>query len=183
MYLMKRTKSALYHGKPCPFCKRPMDHDDRHLQPTRDHYPVPYSKGGRRVVICCYVCNNQKSDMTAAEWHAYMDATPAWWLLNKRERKQRRAASKEVARTEKWGPRYVETEVELYRGRMSRNRIVAPPLEQTRQFLKQASLRALRKDEPIPITYAADPKAQAAFEAVYKNRKYLLRVAAEENGE
>lgn len=75
--------------------------------------------------------------MTAAEWAAYMAATPRWWLLTKRERKQRRAVKKEVVRTEKWGPRVVETDAVIIQGRPSRNRIVAPPpLEQTRQFLR-----------------------------------------------
>lgn len=116
--------------------------------------------------------------MTAAEWTAYMVATPAWWLLTKRERRQRRAIKKEAVRTEKWGPR--ETDAALYKGRPSRSQIAAPQLEQTRLFLRQASLRALRKDEPFPISNA-DPVAQAAFEGAYRNRKYMLRVAAEEN--
>ena len=36
-------------------------------------------------------------------------------------------------------------------------------------------LRPLRADEPIPIEYD-DPIKQAAFEALYKDRRWLLRV-------
>lgn len=115
MYLMRRSRSFLHHGRPCPYCKRPMDQDDRHLQPTRDHHPVPRSKGGRRTIICCMVCNNRKGDMTAAEWQAYMNATPEWWKLTKRDRKRIRAEK----RTERWGAR--ESDADLYRGRPSRH--------------------------------------------------------------
>lgn len=168
------SRRQLHHGKSCPYCNRAMDRNDYHLMPTLDHHPVPRSKGGRVTIVCCLLCNNRKGDMTAVEWESYMASNPSWWLVTRRERKQKRAA----ARTEKWGPRVAETDAALIQGRPSRSRIAAPPLEQTRKFLRQASLRALRKDEPIPVNYT-DPKAQAAFEGAYKDRKWLLRVPDE----
>ena len=93
------------HGHPCPFCKRPMDKDDFHLKPTRDHHPIPRSRGGVRTVVCCMLCNNRKGDMSAQEWETYMIENPQWWLVTRRERKEKRAAKREEARTEKWGPR------------------------------------------------------------------------------
>lgn len=51
-----------------------------------------------------------------------------------------------------------------------------PPWQETCRFLREAHLRTLKKSEPIPVAYE-DPKAQAAYEAVYANRKYLLRVS------
>jgi hypothetical protein len=50
------------------------------LAPTRDHHPVPRSRGGTRVLICCITCNNIKGDMGAAEWLGYRAAHPEWWL-------------------------------------------------------------------------------------------------------
>lgn len=102
---MELRRTHLQHGKPCPYCKRPMDVEDYHLQPTRDHHPVPRSRGGSRIIICCMLCNNRKGDMTPDEWSAYMAELPEWWLLTRRERREKRAAKREEARTEKWGPR------------------------------------------------------------------------------
>lgn len=94
-----------HNGKPCPYCKRSMDADDFHLKPTRDHHPIPRSRGGTKTIICCLLCNNRKGSMTEAEWNAYVVENPGWWLITKRERKQRRAANREATRTQKWGPR------------------------------------------------------------------------------
>lgn len=102
----------LAHGRPCPYCARAMDRHDfdesgfpGDLQPTRDHHPVPKSKGGTRIIIVCMRCNSIKGDMTAVEWAAYMLANPGWWLMTKVDRRTRRAAAREAARTERWGPR------------------------------------------------------------------------------
>src|ERR1700744_3478112 len=53
-----------------------------------------------------------------------------------------------------------------------------PPYWQTMRFLKNAQYakwRPLRADEPFPIEYD-DPVMQAAWESIYKDRKWLLRV-------
>lgn len=102
MFQVSRTRAALYAGKPCPYCKRPMDASERDLSPTRDHHPVPRSKGGRRTITCCAKCNGLKGDMSADEWALYMAANPGWWTLTRRERQARK---REAERTEKWGPR------------------------------------------------------------------------------
>lgn len=83
---MSRRK---FHGKPCPYCKRQMDLNSYHLQPTNDHI-VPKSLGGRKTVICCLKCNNLKGDMLPEAWAAYMAANPDWWKYSRNERKARR---------------------------------------------------------------------------------------------
>lgn len=88
MFLMHRSRSILFHGKPCPFCRRAMDHDDMALQPTRDHHPVPQSRGGRRTIICCKSCNNFKGDMSADQWYAFMIAYPGWWAMARSVRRR-----------------------------------------------------------------------------------------------
>lgn len=95
----------MFHGKPCPFCKRAMDFGDFWLIPTSDHYPVPKSKGGLKTIMCCWLCNNIKGNMTAAEWHDYMREVPEWWLLSRGDRRAKRQEKRENERTEKWGPR------------------------------------------------------------------------------
>jgi hypothetical protein len=53
-----------------------------------------------------------------------------------------------------------------------------PPYWQTMRFLKNAQYakwRPLGKDEPFPIEFD-DPAAQAAWESIYKDRKWILRV-------
>lgn len=42
-----------------------------------------------------------------------------------------------------------------------------------------AAFRPLRKDEPFPIEYD-DPAKQAAWESIYKDRRWLLRVPADD---
>jgi len=79
----------LHHGKPCPYCKRPMDRRSFHLQPTRDHV-IPRCRGGRKLIICCLKCNGIKGDMLPDVWAAYMAANPGWWKLSKAELRRRR---------------------------------------------------------------------------------------------
>jgi 5-methylcytosine-specific restriction endonuclease McrA len=106
MRVVNKTIAERFHGHPCPYCKRAMDQADFHLRATRDHHPIPRSKGGARTIIACSLCNNRKGDMTAPEWEAYMAAHPEWWKLTNRERRTKRAQEKrEAERTEKWGPR------------------------------------------------------------------------------
>lgn len=63
-----------------------MDKDDPALFPTRDHYPVPKSRGGTRTLIACYSCNHIKGDMLAEDWQRYMAEHPEWWTINRAER-------------------------------------------------------------------------------------------------
>lgn len=105
LQVVKKTLADRFHGKPCPYCKRDMDRADFDLTPTRDHYPIPKSKGGARTVIACQRCNNVKGDMLAPEWEAYMLANPDWFIVTDRDRRARRAANREAERTAKWGPR------------------------------------------------------------------------------
>jgi hypothetical protein len=59
-----------------------------------------------------------------------------------------------------------------------RNRIPRPRMSwlETRDLLRNSGERAaMVKPTRVPIEYD-DPKAQAAFEAVYRNRLHLLRV-------
>jgi len=81
-----------HDGKPCPYCERPMSVDHVDICPTRDHHPVPRSKGGTRTLVCCRVCNMVKADRTAAEWEEFMADNPGWWLDG--ARKQRRAEAR-----------------------------------------------------------------------------------------
>ena len=78
-----------FHGKPCPYCRRQMNLNDFHLQPTADHI-VPQSMGGRKTIICCLKCNNLKADMLPEVWAAFMAANPGWWKHSREERKARR---------------------------------------------------------------------------------------------
>jgi hypothetical protein len=54
-----------------------------HFMPTRDHYPIPKSKGGQRTIICCYTCNHLKGDMDATEWEAYMIENKGGWFAER----------------------------------------------------------------------------------------------------
>ncbi|MHB8272701.1 HNH endonuclease [Bradyrhizobium sp.] len=92
------------HGKPCPYCQRQMDLRSFHLEPTRDHV-IPQSKGGRKTIICCRLCNSIKADMLPSQWEAYMAANPGWWLLTRAERRARARAPREAVREAKYGPR------------------------------------------------------------------------------
>lgn len=68
-----------YDGHACHWCKRPMDIETSALAPTRDHFPIPRSRGGARTVIACRTCNEIKADMGAAEWTGFMAVNPNWW--------------------------------------------------------------------------------------------------------
>jgi hypothetical protein len=81
-----------HHGKPCRYCRRPMDRNSARLQATRDHYN-PRSRGGGEVMISCLTCNGIKGNMPPEAWEAFMEAHPRWWTLTKGDlRAIRRAA-------------------------------------------------------------------------------------------
>jgi hypothetical protein len=68
-------------GEPCAYCKRVMQAwTDTH--PTKDHV-VPRSKGGTDTVLCCYQCNQMKSDGSPEEWEAFMRTNPSWWMTGR----------------------------------------------------------------------------------------------------
>lgn len=70
------------HGLPCTYCQREMiAWTDMH--PTRDHV-VPVSRGGTETVLCCYQCNQIKSDSMPDEWAKFMRDNPAWWTTGRR---------------------------------------------------------------------------------------------------
>lgn len=83
------------HGKKCPYCQRTMDRHDELLRPTRDHHPIPRSRGGTETILACYKCNHTKGDMSAEEWDAFMLANPNWFvvtgIIGRRERASRPA--------------------------------------------------------------------------------------------
>lgn len=74
----------LFDGKPCPYCCRSMAINDLCLAPTRDHHPVPKSKGGRRTIVVCHQCNNIKGDRSAVEWAVFMVENPEWWVVKRK---------------------------------------------------------------------------------------------------
>lgn len=87
------AKLVLHHDQPCRYCTRIMDiYSPDDLAPTRDHYPIPKSRGGARTVICCTACNRVKEDMSADEWAFYMSEHPQWWLRPPPRRTLRRGA-------------------------------------------------------------------------------------------
>lgn len=81
-----------------------MGDDDIGLQPTRDHYPIPKSRGGTRTIICCYDCNSIKADMSAAEWLGFRAVNPEWWkqkrvVVGRKPRGPRRIVQREQPST------------------------------------------------------------------------------------
>lgn len=184
----------------CHYCQRktlPRSAGPHPLALTRDHY-IPVSRGGLNIAAnfrrACNACNQLKGNMMPEEWESFMNDNPAWWLrwesmeiapkigapFTKKasaaalrsmtaEENARRIAAYLAAHGETLFPddeRYKRTYgKKAYLSWVARGR-PTPPYE----------LRRLKADEPIPIGYPDDPKKQAAFEAVYKDRKWLLRV-------
>lgn len=74
---------SMFQDRPCPYCTRLMDLERDSLMPTRDHYPIPKSRGGRRTIICCYTCNNMKGDMSAHDWAAFMAENKGGWFSHR----------------------------------------------------------------------------------------------------
>lgn len=64
-------------GDYCAYCKRELiAYTATH--PTRDHI-MPKSKGGRKTVWACKLCNGVKADMLPDEWNWFMRQFPEWW--------------------------------------------------------------------------------------------------------
>jgi hypothetical protein len=139
----------------CTYCKRTMElTGDGPLRKTRDHVmPRSKNKGNpNKIVWACRHCNELKSDMLPDDWQSFMECYPRWWenpLFSKFGRPAKRPTS---------GVRIPKP----------------PPVEVTRRFLREAALKATMKVTAVPAAYD-DPKAQAAFEAVYAGREHLLR--------
>lgn len=70
-------KASWRRGRPCAYCTaRMIGRTNKHpRQPTRDH-AVPTSRGGLGgpVFFVCRACNQDKDNMTLAEWHAQLVA-------------------------------------------------------------------------------------------------------------
>lgn len=144
----------------CEYCDRtlvkvdPIGNDP--LYATRDHF-VPKSKnrgGPHKMVWACRLCNSLKADRMPEQWTRFMQRNPRWWEHPYFTGERRRRVT------------------------LPPERKPPPPYWQTMRFLRNAEFRdwrPLRKDEPIPKRYD-NPVAQAAYEAVYKDRKWMLRV-------
>jgi hypothetical protein len=97
-----------HDGKLCPHCQRAMAIGEEAfwLNPTRDHHPIPKSKGGHETVICCRLCNNVKGDRTVQEWQDFMMDNPNWWTIDAADvrRRKRRHTSRRLYIDPKDGP-------------------------------------------------------------------------------
>lgn len=129
------------------------------LRKTRDHY-IPLSRGGtdakENIRLACYRCNSLKGNMMPDVWEQFMRNNPLWWAVQANVKCQTaepvsKKASAAALRT-------------MTAGENER---------------RMTAYRALRKDEPFPIEYD-DPVKQAAWESIYKDRKWLLRVPVED---
>lgn len=83
---MPKSKKRRPRDLWCYWCQRVLrDSHERHeLSATRDHV-LPRSQGGRFKVWACYSCNNRKADMTPAEWAAFRQRHPEWWITHPRQ--------------------------------------------------------------------------------------------------
>lgn len=139
-------------GAPCAYCRRAMTGTgiSDPLSPTRDHYHPRSKNPGLvdNIVWCCFFCNQTKGDRAPEAWQRFMERNPEFWAHPYFTGKPKVRAP---------------------------TRVVGPPLHVTRAFLRDAHLRTMKAPETVPQAYD-DPQAQAAFEAVYKDRLYLLRV-------
>lgn len=84
------TKTKLYRsipsaiGKPCPYCRRPMQRGQgKNSEPSRDHI-MPRRKGGTLAhkLICCKSCNEDKGDRTLWQWYAKLQTQKDWRAPN-----------------------------------------------------------------------------------------------------
>jgi phage FluMu protein Com len=57
-------------GQRCPYCREIMHWKDKNRHPTYDHIQ-PKSKGGRKLVVVCYECNQEKDNMSVFEYLEY----------------------------------------------------------------------------------------------------------------
>lgn len=132
------------------------------LHPTREHIH-PRSKGGTDWVWACYQCNMIKGDRTERAWLAYMRAHPQWW--------EPKAVGGAAPGKPKPLP-YADTMYILKHGKKAWRAMRNPikPIDFARLYVRPLS---------VPIAYPDDPKAQAAFENVYRGRLHLLRSSAE----
>jgi hypothetical protein len=114
----------VHHGKACPYCHRQMSRGDARLHPTRDHV-IPVSRGGKVKIICCQTCNGIKADMLPGEWIIYMEENPGWWLLTRKERRERNRARLRVRGVPNQHGDYIRL---LNRRRVRQGDAPAPPV-------------------------------------------------------
>lgn len=147
-------------GQCCAYCGRTLlaTTNLTELGATRDHV-IPRSRGrapmGEPTVWSCRLCNQLKDDMLPEDWRDFMQCYPRWWEHP----------------DFKW--RSKVSGVPL-RGEL-RARINAVPFEVSKRILDEGRIAKRAIPLAIPIEYP-DPKAQAAFEAVYGDRRHMLRV-------
>jgi 5-methylcytosine-specific restriction endonuclease McrA len=74
------SSRLLADGKPCPYCRTPMNYKPNKKEPpgqftaTRDHV-IPRHIGGNLVIVTCLRCNNDKGGETPDEWLARLMIT------------------------------------------------------------------------------------------------------------
>lgn len=62
-------------GERCPYCNITMRGTKNRLDsPTRDHI-VPRSRAGKRTIIVCRRCNQDKADRDLEEWLGVLEET------------------------------------------------------------------------------------------------------------
>ena len=161
-------KLYVHSGRECPYCRRPMDLQVPGLEPTRDHHPIPRSRGGTKTIICCYTCNNIKGDMSAPDWDAFMQSNPEWWAMAKSVRRKRVRGVRVIRQPENPSAPLAAAFANARRlADLGFVRKVAREFE--KQYVEPLSL---------PVEYD-DPEAQQAFEGAYKDRLSLLRIDTE----
>lgn len=154
------------HGEKCTYCKRRLESVGSlsRVAATRDHV-VPKSRGGREKVWACRQCNELKRDMLPNDWRAFMECYPEWWNNPMFKRygvpeKRRRAWGRGPSNQKPQDGTYSDTKYILEHGKKAwRARIEA----------------GMEIPTVVPLAYPNDPKAQAAYEAVYRDRLYMLR--------
>lgn len=65
----------------CAYCERKLlaPTARSNLAATRDHAPIPKSKGGSAWVWACWRCNTMKGDVDYDVWLQFMADHPGWW--------------------------------------------------------------------------------------------------------
>lgn len=154
----------------CTYCERPMERRSRsRLAATRDH-TWPKSWGGRITVPCCRQCNEIKGNMHPADWEAFMERFPEWWLRPEFRRIGDHVAARLLLRRSDEKPTVIPYEQSMMIMRHGKDHWRAWKLSGN-------PICECCRRPPLPIEYD-DPKKQAAFEGAYRDRAYMLRVPA-----
>lgn len=193
------SASDIFEPMKCHYCKREMHTRQLSfdgLRKTRDHH-VPVSRGGsnakENIRMACIRCNGLKGNMMPAEWEQYMRDNPLWWAPQVNIKCQVNVPVAKLATTaalkamtaqeNEWRLRiYLERETPEHLSEADSKYLRTYGKKRFKEWAARGrptppyDLRPLRADEPLPIEYPDDPMKQAAFEAAYKDRRWLLRV-------